>query len=261
MQAIVVDDEGLAVARLCGLLARFDDVSVVGKAANGGEALELMAAHRPDALFLDIEMPVLDGFDVVEEIARRGDLAPLIVFVTAFPNFAAAAFETGAIDFLTKPVRFNRLEVAVQRLRRALDTRSSEERLQHLVGQLEALRRERVPGWDEQRFLWVQSRGETMRVDLERVDRIAAEGEYVRLFLGEVSHLHRGSVTDMAGRLNEERFVRIHRSHIVRKEKVVSVKRRATGGYQLTMEGGIVVPVGRSYRGALATIVAKRPHR
>jgi DNA-binding LytR/AlgR family response regulator len=260
MRALVVDDESLAVARLCGLLARFEDVSVVGQATNGGEALEQLAAHRPDVLFLDIEMPVLDGFDVVEEIARRGDLAPLIVFVTAYPNFAAAAFETGAIDFLTKPVRFNRLAIAAERVRKALDTRTAEERLRQLIGQLEALRRERVPGWDERRFLWVHSRGETTRVDLERIDRVAAEGEYVRLFLGATSHLHRGSVTEMAERLDGERFVRVHRSHIVRKDRVVSIKRRATGGYQLTLGEGVVVPVGRSYRTTLSSIMTRRPH-
>jgi DNA-binding LytR/AlgR family response regulator len=256
--ALVVDDEALALARLTGLLKHFDDVAIVATASNGRQALEMAHKHRPQLMLLDIEMPLLDGFDVVEEIARAGMVAPLIIFITAYPQFAAQAFETGAIDLLTKPVRRTRLEMAVERARKAIAGRSAEERLGQLNGQLEALRRERDPDVEATRYLWVHSRGAAVRVDLEAVDRVAAEGEYVRLFLGQASHLHRGSVTEMASRMNAQRFARVHRSYIVRKAAVVGVKRRATGAYQLSLECGATIPVGRSYRPALRILLDGR---
>ena len=140
IRVLVVDDETLAVDRLRGLLSHFEDIEVAGTAHSGDAALDLAATLRPDAILLDVEMPILDGFDVVEELARLGGAKPLIVFVTAFPRFAASAFDTGAIDFLTKPVRLTRLEAAFDRLRRAIEDRTANERLRELAGQLEALR-------------------------------------------------------------------------------------------------------------------------
>jgi DNA-binding LytR/AlgR family response regulator len=258
IRVLLVDDETLAVDRLRGLLAHFDDVEVVGSAHSGDAALEQAAALRPDAILLDVEMPILDGFDVVEELARGG-AEPLIIFVTAFPRFAASAFDTGAIDFLTKPVRLTRLEAAVARLRRAIDDRTATDRLCELAGQLEALRQERGgAGIHAPNHLWVRCRGEAVRVDLDRLECIAAEGEYVRLFTGEASYLHRASVTAMMERLNPQRFLRIHRSYIIDRNRIVSVRRRATGGYELLTDGGRTLPVGRNYRAGVRDILADR---
>ena len=254
IRVLLVDDEPLAVDRLRGLMARFDDVEVVGSAGSGSAALEQAALLRPDAILLDVEMPILDGFDVVEELARGGGVSPLVVFVTAFPQFAANAFDTGAIDFLTKPVRLSRLETAVDRLRRALDDRSAKERLHDLAGQIETLRRERG---GMQNHLWIQCRGEAVRVDLDRVEWIAAEGEYVRLYLGETSYLHRESVTAMMELLNRQRFVRIHRSYIIDRDRIASVRRRTTGSYQLVTDAGRTLPVGRNYRSVIRSMLAK----
>ncbi|MES1973818.1 MAG: LytTR family DNA-binding domain-containing protein [Pseudomonadota bacterium] len=248
IRLLLCDDELLAVHRLQDLLGRIDGVEVVGSAANGAAALAEIAALRPDAVLLDVEMPLLDGFDVVEALAGTGAAPPLIVFVTAYPHFAAAAFETGAIDFLTKPIRLGRLQVAIDRVRRAIEDRSARTRITELAGQLDALRRERGGDAIEHRHVWVQRRGETVRVDLDRVDWIAAEGEYVRLFLGEANYLHRESLTAILGQLDAQRFARIHRSYIVNRDRVTSVRRLATGSYQLTIEGGTTLPVGRSYR-------------
>ncbi|MBV8687492.1 MAG: response regulator transcription factor [Alphaproteobacteria bacterium] len=257
IRVFAADDESLALDRLRDLVGRFPDLDLVGSASSGKAALDQIVALRPDAVLLDIEMPLLDGFDVVESLARGEGPKPLIVFVTAFPHFAATAFDTGAIDFLTKPVRLTRLETAMQRVRQALVDRSANERLRELAGQLETLRRERNAELGESSHLWVQSRGESIRVDLDKVERVAAEGEYVRLFVGEASYLHRESVTGMADRLNPQRFLRIHRSNIVDRGRVVSVRRRATGSYQVVTDRGVTLPVGRSYRGAVRTILAR----
>ena len=188
IRAILCDDELLALERLADMIQRIDGIEIVGTAGNGAAALELVAEVQPDLVFLDIEMPALDGFDVVEELARRGGAAPLIVFVTAYPQFAAHAFDTGAIDFLTKPVRLGRLETAIDRARAAIESRDARARLGDLALQLQALRDERGNDFRAGNYLWVQRRGETVRVDLDLVDWIQAEGEYVRLHLDAPLH-------------------------------------------------------------------------
>jgi DNA-binding LytR/AlgR family response regulator len=258
IRILIADDEALALERLQDLLAQFPEVELVGTASGGRLAMEQAAALRPDAILLDIEMPVLDGFDVVEELARAGDSAPLVVFVTAFPQFAANAFETGAIDFLTKPVRLSRLQVAIDRIRHSLDSRSARVRLDELAGQLESLRAERAAQLHERNYVWVQSRGESVRVDLDRVDWVVAEGEYVRLVVGEVSYLHRESVTGMVQRLNPLRFMRIHRSYLINRDRIAAVKRRPTGSYRILTDGGRELPVGRSYRSEVRAMLAEQ---
>ncbi len=166
IRLLLCDDEPLAVERLRDLVGRVSGTEVVGIATNGRTALEAVAALAPDAILLDIEMPALDGFDVVEALAKAGGPTPLIVFVTAYPQFAAHAFDTGAIDFLTKPVRLVRLETALERVSRALAERSSAARLSELAQQLESLRGERRGEISGGAFLWVQRRGENVRIDL-----------------------------------------------------------------------------------------------
>ncbi|MES2056665.1 MAG: LytTR family DNA-binding domain-containing protein [Pseudomonadota bacterium] len=256
IRLLLCDDELLAVQRLQDLLERIDGVEIIGTAASGTAALADIAALAPDAVLLDIEMPALDGFDVVEELARTGEAAPLIVFVTAYPHFAASAFETGATDFLTKPIRLGRLQTAIDRIRRSIEDRSAQSRLQDLAGQLDALRRERAGDVTEPRHLWVQRRGETVRVDLDRVDWVAAEGEYVRLYLGDANYLHRESLTAILEQLDAQRFTRIHRSCIVNRDRIASVRRLPTGSYQLTTDTGNRLPVGRSYRRAVREMIA-----
>jgi DNA-binding LytR/AlgR family response regulator len=259
IRAYVADDEVLALDRMRDLLGRFADVEIVGTGGGGRAALEEILALAPDVVLLDIEMPGLDGFGIVEALARADAAKPLVIFVTAFPRFAVPAFDTGAIDFLTKPVRFSRLETAMDRLRQALDDRSANQRLAELSSQIEALRRGRDSESGGPRHLWVQSRGESIRLDLDEVERVEGEGEYVRLFLPHGSYLHRDSVSRMAERLNPDRFVRVHRSHIVNRRRLVGIRRRTTGSYQLITAGGAAVPVGRSYRAVVRTIVADGP--
>jgi DNA-binding LytR/AlgR family response regulator len=259
LRAILCDDEPLALDRLVDMIGRMPDIEIVALAANGKAALAAIAEHAPDVLFLDIEMPGLDGFDVVEELARSGAAAPLIVFVTAYPEFAAHAFDTGAIDFLTKPVRLGRLETALERVRRAIDDRSAQDRLLEIVRQLEHLRQERETHAGRERYLWIAQRGEMVRVDLDAIVWVQAEGEYVRLYLEAASHLHREPISTLVNRLDPERYVRIHRSYIVDRDRVVSVRRRPTGGYVMRIADGQELPVGRSYRAEARALAAPRP--
>lgn len=250
MKVIVCDDEILAVERLVRMLGAIGDVVIAGSAQNGRDALALIDEHRPDAIFLDIEMPALDGFDVVEALAARGmPTPPLIIFATAYPQFAAHAFDTGAIDFLIKPVRHARLETAVARVRDVLDQRDARRRLAELASQLSALRAEGGNGSSNE--IWVHRRAERVRVDLDTIDMVQAEGEYVRLFVGDQSFLHRASIGSIAARLDPNRFMRVHRSYVVRLDLIAKIRRKTAGGYSLLLTGGTEVPLGRLYRADL----------
>ncbi|GAA0322510.1 LytTR family DNA-binding domain-containing protein [Sphingomonas oligophenolica] len=257
IRAILCDDEPLALERLADMVDRIDGIEVAGQAGNGAVALAMIAELQPDIVFLDIEMPALDGFDVVEELARGGAAAPLIIFVTAYPQFAAHAFDTGAIDFLTKPVRLGRLETAIARARDAIESREARMRLGDLAEQLAALREERGSDFRAGNYLWVQRRSETVRVDLDLIDWVGAEGEYVRLHLDSISYLHREPLSSMLQRLDARRFLRIHRSYIVNRDRIVAVRRRPAGGYKIVLAGDLELPVGRSYRALVANVVAE----
>ncbi|OYY75981.1 MAG: hypothetical protein B7Y43_16750 [Sphingomonas sp. 28-62-20] len=258
IRALLCDDESLAVDRLAAMIGRIEGVEVVGVATNGQAALDAIAATSPDVVLLDIEMPALDGFDVVEELGRRNQAAPLIVFVTAYPQFAAHAFDTGATDFLTKPVRLGRLQTMVQRVRAAIEDRDAQRRLHDLVAQLSMLREERRGNLSSGNYLWVPRHGETVRVNLDLVDWVAAEGEYVRLHVGETSYLHREPISSIIRRLDGERFLRIHRSYIINRDCAVSIRRRATGGYRITLTNGQELAVGRSFRAQVQNIIHHR---
>ena len=251
MRVIVCDDEILAVERLVRMLSKIDDIVIEGSAQNGRDALDLIDRYAPDAIFLDIEMPALDGFDVVEALAADAKASPpLIVFVTAYPQFAAHAFDTGAIDFLIKPVRHARLETAVARLRDVIEQRDARRRLAELASQIDALRAEGGTGGAPNE-IWVHRRAERVRVDLDTVEMVQAEGEYVRLFVRDQSYLHRASIGSIAARLDPNRFMRVHRSYVVRLDLIAKIRRKTAGGYSLLLTGGTEIPLGRLYRADL----------
>jgi DNA-binding LytR/AlgR family response regulator len=257
IRALLCDDEPLALERLADMIGRIDGIEVTGTAINGQAALDAIAELDPDVVFLDIEMPALDGFDVVEELERHGGAAPLIVFVTAYPQFAAHAFDTGAIDFLTKPVRLGRLETTVERVRGVIEDRDARQRLADLASQLQALRDERRGDFRVGNFLWVQRRGETVRVDLDLVDWVGAEGEYVRLHVDGGSYLHREPLSSILQRLDARRFLRIHRSYIVNRDRIAAIRRRRSGGYRILLTTEQELPVGRSYRAFVHQVIGE----
>lgn len=257
LRAAVCDDEPLALDRLADMLRRLPGVEIVAVAGNGDAALAAIAEHRPDVVFLDVEMPLLDGFDVVEQLARADGASPLIVFVTAYPQFAVHAFDSGAIDFLTKPVRLGRLETALHRVRGAIADRSAQERLREIAGQLDQLRAEREMHIGHHRHLWVSQRGIMVRVDLDALLWVQSEGEYVRLHLSNADYLHREPIGALLNRLDQRRYARIHRSYIVDRDQVIAVRRSATGGYSVRIASGEELPVGRNFRAEAHAIVAR----
>ena len=262
LTVLVCDDEPLALDRLADMLGGCADVDVVATVSDGRTALEQIAALKPAIAFLDIEMPGLDGFDIVQRLPHTIDAetSPLIVFVTAHPHFAPQAFDSGAIDFLAKPVRFNRLETTIARARTALADRGAARRLIELQGSLEELRRKRLEG-AENDHLWIRRRSEVVRLGFDDIDHIRAEGEYIRLFAASMSYLHRDSITAIAKRLDPDTFMRIHRSVVVRIDTIVAIKRQLHGSIVLRTVSGEELPVGRKYSKAVRAKLLPRLSR
>jgi two-component system LytT family response regulator len=247
IRAFVVDDESFSVQRLAVMLSRFGDVELVGSESIPSRALDRITHTATDVIFLDIEMPGLKGLELARKIIERSSAPPCIVFVTAYTEFAVGAFETGAIDFLVKPVQQKRLAAALDRVRGALESRFARDRLFEILGQLDRLRDDRARTPQQHDYLWINQRGKIVKIDLIQAIRISAEGEYVRIIFPDSTYLYRESLGAISDRLSVRGFVRVHRSHIVNAHHVVSVDRDGSN-QQISLDDGSSVPVGRSYR-------------
>ena len=232
------------------MLKHLEGVEVAAAVTSSEEAIGRIIDLKPDVVFLDIEMPGSDGFDVVEKLSRSpSDLetVPFVVFVTAHPQFASLAYDAGAIDYLMKPVRAGRLEACLLRARHAVEARSVSQRLAELQKSFKALQLIRQQPKADREHIWIQRRAESVRLDMDDVVFIRAEAEYVRLFVKGASYLHRAPIGAIEQGLDPEQFLRIHRSTIVRKAKVVGMKRSAHGGVIIRLATGDEFPVGRKY--------------
>lgn len=261
LRIIACDDEPLALQRIADLLSCCTGVELVETILDAREVVGAVQDHRPDLLLLDIEMPKLRGFDIIDRLAQEDfgePYFPQIVIVTAHLEFAAMAYETGALDFLSKPVRLRRLELSLTRVRQALAQRSVAERLEAMTVELERLRALHVDDDPSPAELWIRSRGETIRIDVDQITRIEAEGVHVRVHTPRASYLHRETVASLAARL-DSRFVRIHRGDIVRIDRIASVRRNFHGALTVLLASGEELPVGRTYREALSALVARKP--
>jgi len=247
MRVLIVDDEPLARRRLVQLLAARPDVEIAGEAGGGREALKLVALLRPDVLLLDIEMPGTDGFAVVKALPP-GD-APAIVFVTAFQDHAVTAFELRATDFVVKPVGADRLGAALDQARADLDARRAEQRLAFLQQRLAELERQALSTSDP--GLWVQVGSEKRRLALTEIRWLEAERDFVRVHMDGRAQLVSAMLGQLEKALDGDAFLRVHRSAIVRRDKVRAVLRGRFSTPVLEMEGGHRLPVGRKYRDAV----------
>jgi two-component system, LytTR family, response regulator len=254
LKVLTCDDEPLALDRLGTLLSQCAGVELLGAVLSGRELLDEVRRSEPTLVFLDIEMPQIDGFDVIEALSRMEWQAPhtppLVVFVTAHPEFAANAFDSGALDFISKPIRLSRLEQALDRARQAAEQREARRRLAELSEQIEDLKRSRADA-AESHHIWVRSAGAMIRIAVADVDWIGAEGEYIRYHAGADSYLERGSLTEAADRFGGFGFVRIHRSAVANRDRIVSIERTRWGNPVVQLHDGARLPVGKKYRAAL----------
>src|SRR5512134_2376593 len=214
IRTLVVDDEPLARERLASLLQPLEDVELVGECRDGEEAVIAIHDLTPDLVFLDVQMPGMSGFDVIEAVGT--DRMPLVVFVTAYDQHALRAFQVRALDYLLKPFDRERFTDALQRARKQLEHAETGDLGRRLLALVKDLRRDQ-PRSDR---LVVKSGGRLFFLRTDEIDWVEAAGNYVRLHVGGASHLLRETMTAMEARLDPEKFFRIHRCRIVNMDRI-----------------------------------------
>lgn len=252
LRVVLVDDEPLVRRELRRALEGLGGVRVVAEAENGAEAVRTVERENPDVVMLDVRMPGMDGFEVLD--ALEVEPLPAVIFVTAFDEYALRAFEVHAVDYLLKPFDEERVEQALGRARSRLRKESpalDPERLRDLLGALEAVRGgvKRIP---------VRSAGKISFVDVNEVRWIEASGNYVRLHTAEDSHLVRHTLKELARRLRDRGFVRIHRSVLVDVDLVREIRPKPSGDATVILNDGEELPVSRSYRQEFEDVMTGR---
>lgn len=229
LRTLIVDDEPLGVERLQILCAAIADIRLVGSAGDAAAALRLIDAMAPDLLLLDIAMPGLSGIDLAAQLVSR-PVRPRIIFCTAYDAFAVAAFDVEAVDYLLKPIEPTRLQRAV--------TRAVAQRAAAVA----------VPEHGEWATeFWVPHRGEVLRLDVAQIERIEAERDYMRLHTGNRSYLLHATIAALERRLDPGQFIRLHRSTIVRRRCIQSLRRDPGGNWFAVLADGQQTAIGRTY--------------
>jgi len=238
LSAVVVDDEPLARELLRELLGRLPDVTVVAECANGFEAVKAIAERAPDVVFLDVQMPKLDGFEVLSLLPKREDGRPAVVFVTAYDQYAVKAFEANAVDYLLKPFDKARLAAAVERVRSRL-----------AAGQAApppGLATEaRGPARPVSRVV-VRDGADITVLPVATIEWVKAEDDYVLLRAGGRDHLKAETLGSLEAQLPKDRFVRIHRSYLLNLDRLVRLEAGATGTPTAVLRDGTELPVSRA---------------
>ena len=245
---LLVDDEPLAREGLRLLLAADGEVSAIHEARNGREAVEAIISIRPDLIFLDVQMPEMDGFAVIEEVGA--DRMPAVVFVTAHDKYAIHAFEINAVDYLLKPVTEERFAKALARAKSSLQSRETDEPSRRILSLLETMASPR----HTLKRLAVRSAGKTIFVDVAEIDWIEAAENYVQLHAGRAEHLLHVTMNTLEKSLDAQLFLRIHRSVIVNVRRIKEMQPVAHGEYVITLANGIRLQSGRSYTEKLKTL-------
>jgi two-component system, LytTR family, response regulator len=251
IRAMIVDDEPLARRRIRDLLAAVPDVDVVAECANGRDAIRAIEASLPDLLFLDIQMPEVDGFDVLATIGVGR--VPVVVFVTSYDQFALRAFEAQALDYLMKPFDDRRFDSTLRRARERLADRQGADvdlRLRALLDEVRG-RREYL------QRLAVPMNNRTVFIRAQEIDWIGAERNYIRVYAGGRGHLLRESLTHIEAELDPAMFRRIHRSTIVNIDRIQSVESTFRGEYVVVLHDRTRLASGRSYRETLHALLRR----
>ena len=227
LRTLIVDDEPLAVERMQVICSKMADLHVVGTASDGAQALRLVEALEPDLILLDMTMPEVDGMSVARTLSKQ-ERRPAVVFVTAHDNYAVEAFDLDAVDYVLKPVKPDRLERAIQRaLARHGESQGTPSQ------------------WLEE--LWIPHRSELIRIETAEISRIDAERDYVRLYVEDRSYLLLQTIAGLEKRLDPARFIRIHRSTILRKDRIKGLRHDGLGVWSAEMENGETLRIGRTF--------------
>ncbi len=242
VRVLVADDEPLARERLKLLLAREDWVELVAECPNGSDAIASIEKLQPDLVFLDVQMPGANGFEVIEAIGP--ERMPIVVFVTAFDQYALRAFDVHALDYLLKPFDRERFDQALGRARQQLDRRSNGDLERRLLQLVEDLK----PAAQRLERFVIKSGGRVFFVRAEEIDWIEAAGNYVKLHVGDDAHLFRETMNALEAQLDAQTFFRIHRCHIVNIERIKELQPWFNGEYVVFLKNGTRLTLSRGYR-------------
>ena len=251
IRALIVDDERLARERLRGLLETEPGVEVIGECSDGREAVEVITREKPDLVFLDVQMPELDGFGVVKALPKEG--TPAIIFVTAHDKFAVRAFEVHALDYLLKPFDKERFKASLGRAIAQIQRREPGE----LSEKLSALLLELKPESGKVDRIAVKADGRVLFFKADEIDWIEAADNYVNLHVGQESHLHRETMNSIEKKLPGRKFLRISRSTIVNVERIKELQPLFHGDYVVILRGGAKLTLSRNYRDKLNQLLGK----
>jgi two-component system LytT family response regulator len=269
LKVIVVDDEPLARRGMLMRLASFSELSVVAECGNGAEAVEQIMAQSPDVVFLDVEMPVMDGFTVLKTLQDRGHQPmPHIIFVTAYDQYALNAFEVNALDYVLKPVEADRLQTAIAKVLKVFSARDDERYKDQLAAVVSRLTGEApdsiLQSLDNaspsltQKFpetISIKDSGEITRVPVAHIDWVDAAGDYMCIHTNDgQTHILRRTMKELEQELDPRQFVRVHRSAIVNVNTIAKLQMLANGEHQLMLTNGQAVKVSRSYKDRVKTV-------
>ncbi len=249
--ALIVDDEPLAREKIRRLLRSENDIRIVGEAMSGAEAVELIESRKPDLVFLDIQMPEMNGFEVLQSI--ENEKMPAVIFVTAYDKYAIKAFEIHALDYLLKPFDSERLQSALNRVREYLEARnhgSLDEKLLSLLSDLKAER-------DYPERFVLKNAGRVFFIKTSDIDWIEAAGNYVKLHTGKDAHLLRETMNKTEAKLNPEKFLRIHRSSLVNIDRIKELNPLFNGDYTVIMQDKTELTLSRNYHDRLRELFEK----
>ena len=253
IRVLLVDDEPLARERVRKLLEKEPDIELLGECADGAAAVQLIREHAPDLVFLDVQMPELDGFGVLE---RLGSFTlPAVVFVTAHDQFALKALEINAVDYLLKPFDAARFQTTLRRVReivRGKQRGELDQRLAALLAEVRPVEKNRSV-----ERIAVKSSGRVIFVKVEDIDWIEAADNYVSLHLGTEEHLHRETMTAIEGQLPTAQFMRISRSTIVNVDRIRELQPLFHGEYAVLLRNGTRLTLSRSYRDKVDQLMSR----
>lgn len=245
IRTVIVDDEPLARRGIRALLKEEKDVEIISECRNGREAVTAIEEQAPDLVFLDVQMPELNGFDVLEAIGA--ERMPSVIFVTAYDKYALRAFEVHAVDYLLKPLDGDRFSGAMQRARLQIEGNS----LHKLSRQLQSLLADLKPNQKYTERLVIKSAGRIFFLGVAEIDWIEAADNYVRLHAGRESHLLRETMSSLEKKLDPDQFLRVHRSRIVNVRKIKQLQPLFRGEYDIMLQDGKRLESGRGYRDKL----------
>ena len=249
IRALIVDDEPLARERIVDMLVGDPDLEIIGECGDGLMAVAAVESHKPDLLFLDVQMPELDGFGVLEAIEQP----PVIVFVTAYDQYALRAFEVHALDYLLKPFDRERFDKALQRAKRQIERERAGTMNRELVALLADIKSRPKP----LERLVIKAGGRVFFLRVDEIDWIEAAANYVKLHAGGEAHLLRETINGLAAKLDPDKFLRVHRSIIVNLERVKEMQPWFHGDYVIIMQDGAQLTSSRNYREQLRKLLSK----